>query len=368
LCHYANIMSKYFDVKKDLSQDQRNELDALKAELDMQNAEKARILKEMHDIDPSSTPKGKRSAKRDQTMDHLMDLAIANKELKRVGWMNSEESAKAFFNQQNQKYAANPMDNPYRNWYAEVKEISGDGVDDVIIRDGSHSVRGVNGNTITKSKYPERQLYFEKMPLTTERRAIRDKRGNPINYGKYPQTGQIIGDKGKDPQTGKILNPEYVGKKLFHDGVYKKIRINPQTGDYGWENEQAQKLITMTPYKLFINGLLKEFWAMTLKQHLINNGIPPYLLSRCYGILKTETWSFFKYIVITDRNIGLGQEYPNNPVMLKSLESSAAFKAALNEATKIAIKEHAKGNFWNIMTPAVNQAIAKMQEYVNNNM
>ena len=102
-----------------------------------------------------------------------------NKELKSVSWMNSEEAAEAQFEKDRQK---DEDKQKYKGWAVDAsRDISGDGIPDVIIYDENGAVRGVNGNTIRKPKYPERQLYTKEYPKLEQRREERDRKtGKPL--------------------------------------------------------------------------------------------------------------------------------------------------------------------------------------------
>jgi len=161
-----------YSIKKNLSPDEQQQINDLK----LQKAEHQRQIRA---IDPSLDATGKRVAKRNAAMEHLMKLSEMNKELKSVSWMNSEEAAEAQFEKDRQK---DEDKQNYKGWAIDAsRDISGDGIPDVIIYDENGAVRGVNGNTIRKSKYPERQLYTETYPKLEQRRAVRDRKtGKPL--------------------------------------------------------------------------------------------------------------------------------------------------------------------------------------------
>jgi len=101
-----------------------------------------------------------------------------NKEVKRVGWANSGESVRKRFELDAQKPIEKQM---HKGWKVhDTRDISGDGIPDVIVFDETGAVRIVNGNTITK--YPERQPYYSEFPDPQLRRAVSNSEtGESIN-------------------------------------------------------------------------------------------------------------------------------------------------------------------------------------------
>ena len=127
-------MSKYLGPNKfaeKITPEKQAQADALRDEIAMKRLE-------LYDLDPSAAPGGKRAIKRDKIMDNLVELSLANKELKRVGWMNCRGAAEDYLAKANQKFidkGGDPREAPNKDWWVEEKEVTGDGVPDIIIRD-----------------------------------------------------------------------------------------------------------------------------------------------------------------------------------------------------------------------------------------
>ena len=343
-------MSKYLGPNKfmvELTPEQENEVRNLKAEI-------AERQKKVRQIDPKSAPGGKRAMKRDKIMDNLVELSLANKELKRVGCMNSKEAAEDYMAKANQKHidkGGEPLEAPYRDWHVRAEEITGDGVPDIIIYDANDSIRGLNGNTITKSKYPERKQYYKDNPESERRRARYD-----------PMTGQPLNFDGKDDQ-GRVINPRYTTKQQFHENVYKAINVDQRTGEYAWANPQTQRLVKMTPYKIFVNKILKDYWEKFVKNQARNENVPKHFMARLYGFFKTEVWDYFKYLVVTEGRLGgLGEEKPNNDAALKLLFDSRRFKDAQERVVKNLLKLPEQEQ-WELLEPGAAQAFTELSQY-----
>ena len=78
-------------------------------------------------------------------------------------------------------------------------------------------ITGVNGNTITKLKYPERQLYYKTYDEPAKRRRQIDEYGQVINEGQFTAFG------------------------IFKDDDYNHITVD-NFGDASYTNEQARRL------------------------------------------------------------------------------------------------------------------------------
>jgi len=216
-----------------------------------------------------------------------------NKELKRVGWMNSKEEA-------SKQFELNPE--KYEDWKVRAdRDISGDGIPDVVILNKHNEIMGVNGNTITKSKYPERQLYYTDYSHPSERRRQIDEDGNVINEGQYTAFGSFKRDD------------------------YNKINVVDGVASY--TNEQARRLKKLTPYKTFTNVIMDNYWKHLKTQGVINE-IPKHLRMRLYGLVKKYVWEAIKGHVITTK---LNMNIPDNKDSPKILENSNSFKEALND-------------------------------------
>ena len=269
-----------------------NKLKALKALKDQREVLNEKI------IELGGKKVSKRTLKRDAAMSHLLKLSEMNKELKRVGWMNSKESAL-------KQFELNPK--KYDDWKVRAdRDISGDGINDVVILNKHDEIIGVNGNTITKSKYPERQLYYSTYAHPADRRRQIDEDGNVTNLDRNG-------------------NPTYTSFGAFKKKEYNKINVVDGVANY--TNEQASRLKKFTPFKTFTNVIMDTYWNHLKTQGVINE-IPKHLRMRLYGLVKKYVWEAIKGHVITTK---LNMNIPDNKDSLKLLENSNSFKEALNE-------------------------------------
>jgi len=296
------------------------------------------INQQIRKIDPSKDASGKRVARRNKAMENLMNLSMMNKELKSVGWMNSAEAVEKTFNEDRNK----PLDKQkYKGWdYDASRDISGDGIPDVIIYDESGSVRGVNGNTIRKSRYPERQLYTRENPDMRDRRAVRDpKTGKPVNFDEDADGNKVDGTE------------RYTTKNKFKKDVLYNIDVDWNTGQAAYSHEYAKKKIKLTPFKKFSNIIMKHYWD-TLNANRYLDEIPKHLKSLFYIKLKTFAWEFIKSWVIVKI---MGLEYPEDKEERQLLEKQQMFKQGLEQLiTEILATD--LGKTFNELTPAYEKA------------
>ena len=186
--------------------------------------DKLELQRQINAIDPNENRGLKRTQMRNEAMEHLLKLSEMNKELKSVGWMNSAEAVDDQFDRDRQ----NPVEKQkYKGWaYDATRDISGDGIPDVIIYDEKGAVRGVNGNTIRKSKYPERHEYTKEKPSATDRRAMRDPRtGQPLNFD--------------EDEAGNKSGEQYTTKTKYLKDTFYEIKVDDQTGqaEYTHDNQ-----------------------------------------------------------------------------------------------------------------------------------
>ena len=290
-----------------LSKEENNKLQALKRQ-------RAELNQKIQQIDPNNAQR-KRTVKRNEAMSHLLKLSEMNKELKRVGWANSGKSSRKQFELDAQKPEELQM---HKGWQVhDTRDISGDGIADVVIYDETGAIRAVNGNTITKSKYPERQQYYNDYDEPIKRRAIRNKEtGEPINY--------------KVDQNGDKYDPQYTSYGDFKKNTYNKVEVNAE-GNVQYTNAQTARLKKLTPYKVFINIIMNKYWnAIKNREDLIEN-IPKHLRMRFYGLLKKYTWNLIKDHAISER---LQLEIPNNKEEREFIEKSNNFKQAITDDIK----------------------------------
>ena len=122
-------------------------------------------------VDPESAPGGKRAVKTINAMAALKEIKKQGKDLKQVQWGNSMESARYVLD----KDKTLPENKQrFKNWDVVEEDLDGDQYMDTIVKDGADNPRIINGWTVTKTKYPERNLYTKKHPKSEDRRAIRD--------------------------------------------------------------------------------------------------------------------------------------------------------------------------------------------------
>ena len=304
-----DIKNKVADYSKPkrLSPEEQQQLKDLEAQ-------RKAINQQIRQIDPSKDTTGKRVARRNKAMEQLMNLSMMNKELKSVGWMNSGESVEKTFNEDRTK----PLDKQkYKGWvYDASRDISGDGIPDVIIYDESGSVRGVNGNTIRKSKYPERQLYTREKPNIEDRRAVRDpETGQPINFAVDQNGNKVDGSE------------QYTTKNKFKKDVLYNIDVDWDTGKAEYSHEYTKKKVKLTPFKKFSNIIMKHYWDMLGVNRYLDE-IPNHLKSLFYIKLKTFAWEFIKGWVIVKI---MGLEYPEDKEERQLLEKQQAFKLGLEQ-------------------------------------
>ena len=238
--------------KKMLSPEEKNQVDELKQQ-------RSKILKEIQKIDPSTNSQAKRIAKRNEAMAYLLKLSKMNKDVKKVSWMNS----RAAFEAQKQ------IDKSIADWEIDdTQDFSGDGTKDVIIYDEDGAIRGVNGNTITKSKYPERQLYTSAYPKLEDRKKVTDK------------------------ATGKLKNENPMSFTEFKNVAINHFDVNHNTGKavYTHPIKGGKEL---TPYKLFSKYIMKTYWNSLVEAGWLDQ-IPKHLRMSFYSKLKTNAWFYIK--------------------------------------------------------------------------
>ena len=299
-----------YGVKKNLSPEELQELSDLKQQ-------KAELQKQIRALDPSSDATGKRVARRNAAMEQLMNLSMMNKELKSVGWMNSKEAVEEQFNKDRLKDEDKQQ---YKGWAVDAsRDISGDGIPDVIIYDESGAVRGVNGNTIRKSKYPERQLYTKQYPSSQQRRATKDRMtGKPVNYDVDINGNKIPGSE------------RYVSKGKYLDDTLYHIEYDHNTGNAEYSHEYTKNTKKLTPFKLFNKYVMSNYWA-ALGEHGYLKEIPKHLKSMFYIRLKTNAWDFIKNWAATKI---LGVNYPENKEARNEFDKTAQMKNALAQLMK----------------------------------
>jgi len=228
----------------------------LKAELKKKRKD---VMNEIYHLDPERSPQARINAKRIEAMNFLRELFKMNKEFKKVTWMNSIEA----FNSQK---AVNPA---LKGWYADAtRDISNDGTVDILIYDETGELRGLNGNTLVKSKYPERKAYTESHPRPEDRRKVYDKATGKLKEGKMKSFSAF--------KSGELND-------MFIDGING-------TAVFTHESKSGKPL---TPYQIFSKILMKEYWQ-TLNDNGWLDNVAKYLRVTFYSKLKTNVWFYIK--------------------------------------------------------------------------
>ena len=294
--------------RRQLTQEDLNQIQDLKQQ-------KLELQRQINAINPDENRGLKRTQKRNEAMEHLLRLSEMNKELKSVGWMNSAEAADEQFSRDRKKPEEKQK---YKGWIVDAsRDISGDNIPDVIIYDENGAVRGVNGNTIRKSKYPERQLYTKENPSADERRAMRDpKTGTPLNF--------------EEDKEGNKTKRNYTTKTQYLKDTLYDIVVDRKTGQANYTHEHMQNKPKLTPYKVYSKVLILNLWEYIKRQNLIPE-IPKHLKSLFFIKLKSNAWDFIKRWVYTKK---LNMEYPDNVEHRAFIEKTSAYKSALDELIK----------------------------------
>ena len=177
-------------------------------------------------------------------------------------------------------------------------------------------MRGVNGNTIRKSKYPERQLYTDKYSEPTDRRAVRNRlTGEPENFDVDENGDKIPGTE------------RYTSKSRYLEDELYDIAVDPKTGNAKYTHSYADKKIKLTPFKKFTKIIMKHYWK-ALDDNGMLAGIKSYQKSMFYIKLKAFAWEYIKYWAATQI---LKMDPPNGKEEKIQFEKSSGFKHALDQ-------------------------------------
>jgi len=262
----------------------------LKAEL---KKKRKTVMDEIYRLDPERSPQARINAKRIEAMNFLRELSKMNKEFKKVTWMNSIEA----FNAQK---AINPA---LKGWTADAtRDISNDGTIDILIYDETGELRGLNGNTLVKSKYPERKAYTESHPRPEDRRKVYDK------------------------TTGKLKEGKMKSFSTFKSGELNNISVDGVNGTATFIHESKNGK-SLTPYQIFSKILMKEYWQALLDNGWLDN-IEKHLRVSFYSKLKTNVWFFVKSWAA--EKLLYMSNYPQlSPESREDLDKSPKMKRAL---------------------------------------
>jgi len=286
--------------------DKEDRIAELKAELKKKRKD---VMDEIYQLDPERSPQARINAKRIEAMNFLRELSKMNKEYKKVTWMNSIEA----FNAQK---AINPA---LQGWTADAtRDISNDGTIDILIYDETGELRGVNGNTLVKSKYPERKAYTESHPRPEDRRKVYDK------------------------ATGKLKNENPKSFSAFKSGELNDMFIDGVNGTavftYGAKSGKS-----LTPYQIFSKILMKEYWQALDDNGWLDN-VAKHLRVTFYSKLKTNVWFFVKSWA-AEKLLNI-RNYPQiSPESREDLDKSPKMKRALETLLSDILKSDKETTF-----------------------
>jgi len=242
-------------------------------------------------IDPSAV--GKRAVKTINAMTALKEIKKQGKDLKQVQWGNSMESARYVLN--NDKKLPDYKQR-YRNWDVIQEDLDGDQYMDTIVKDGAGNPRIINGWTVTKTKYPERNMYTKNHPKGEDRRAVRDIDGRIINEGEFTKYGDFKKDN-------------------------RELRVQPDGHvEYAVDEYRALKK-PLTPYQKFTKVVLSSFWER------FKETIPKVRRMKAYGDIKKLLWDELKKQIYVE---DLGTVVPESDAIRADIEKQNRFKTALN--------------------------------------
>ena len=253
--------------------------------------------------------------KHNEAMNILVNISKHNKELVRVGWMNSIKAFEAMRSKKISKAQQKREKSVFEDLIAEEKVISNDGIPDRIISNKETGVIvGINGNAIVKSKYSKRRIYYEEYPNPEER------------LKKIYVKGQ------KEPK----LNENAVSQSDFEDD-FKKIKYNPQSQEfeyaYKYKNEENKNKFENTYERKDINAWalfnqlispkIRNYYKQTNENYLYLPNQNKLLLSTAF---RTSLWNRIKPQVYDQLDVQLQddpkkkQKDEKHPVFKRYLE------------------------------------------------
>jgi len=230
-------------------------------------------------------------------MSALKEMIKQGKEPKKVGWMNSVKSAKheietVDVTRSNPKYA---------NWEVTEEDLDGDNVMDVVIKNQTGKIRGVNGYTVGQTSFPERNPYYDANYRPDQRRRVINGQINE-NAKTKKQFREETGLQG--------IRRIVIGKDENGNDIYRFVYNNPNVKS------------NPTPYKVFLHLILKPYWERI--KDLIKQQVRSHEVMTFYRILKMKIWQLLK---------NTAHERLNSPDMmpkeLKQYENSSHYKNAL---------------------------------------
>ena len=282
-------MQQIFDEAGDLV------IDPKQAQLAELKAQRKQLNKLIKDIDPTSAIGGKRAVKTNQAMNNLVEIVKHGKDLKKVSWGNSKESAQLEINSKPKQY---------KDWTVSEQDLDGDEYPDTIIYDGNGNPKIVNGYTLTKTKYPVRHMYTRDNPEPKQRRKQYDADGIVTNEGEYE-------------------------KLTDYKSKVKSVKVNPD-GSAEYINDEIRKLNKpLTPYKKFTKIIISKFWDEYKTE------VPKHERMRAYAIVKKLLWNTLKSQIYDE----LGINIPENSEQRIEIEKQSNFKNILTKKVTTMLSE-----------------------------
>jgi len=257
-------------------------------------------------VDPSAV--GKRAVKTINAMTALKEIKKQGKDLKQVQWGNSIESAKYVLDK-DETLPENKR--RFKGWKAVQEDLDGDQYMDTIVKDGAGNPRIINGWTVTKTKYPERNLYTKKHPRSEDRRGIRDEDGEIINEGKFTKFGDF------KKANRELTEPDADGNVVYKNKEYAAIKK------------------PLTPYQKFTKVVLDPFWAW------YKQDIPKSRRMNAYGKIKKLIWDELKFQIYKE---DLGIPIPQSEAQRVDIEKQNRFKTALDTRVTNLVKAGPNNN------------------------
>ena len=144
----------------------------------------SKLRKELNKLEPNN-----RAARVDPSLEKLMDLKKANKDVVSVGWANSAKSAQAQFDKYPERY---------EDWEVrEDEDIDGDDIPDTVIYNKAGTAKIINGQTVRKSRHPFRQAIYTAYPTREDRKQANEqiKAGNTQPFKKQYNKLKVIHTK-----------------------------------------------------------------------------------------------------------------------------------------------------------------------------
>ena len=128
-------------------------------------------------------------------MDALKAIVLdIKRDIKRVSKAMSLEGAQDIANKHNAKY---PNDQS-KHWRAENRDINGDNIPDITIRNANNDLLFVNGYTTKKSDWPIRYEWYKEFPTSDARKAARQEHPTMSSFARSKFNVGYVGDQEED--------------------------------------------------------------------------------------------------------------------------------------------------------------------------